>query len=112
VSTAKIGASAHNIYLDIAVEMGLFGLLAFLLLLWRLMAKLFSLSQTLADGPYRILAGAFLASFVWICVYGLFDVVILNDKVLMFLVILLALFYKLGQTEPSAPAALQAEKRP
>jgi len=94
VTNARIGASAHNIYLDIAVEMGIFGLLLFLLMLFGICRQLFRLSQKLADGNMRLLAGAFLVSFVWTLTYGFFDVVILNDKVLMFMVILLALLYR------------------
>lgn len=95
VTTAKLGASAHNIYLDIAVETGIFGLLAFLVLLWRLGRRLFRLGRQLEGDGYALLAGGFCASFAWICVYGFFDVVVLNDKVFMLLVVVLALLYRL-----------------
>jgi O-antigen ligase len=94
VATAKIGASAHNIYLDVAVEMGIIGLLAFLFLLWKLCLKLFRLGFGLRDEGMRFLSLALFVSFAWILAYGFFDVVIINDKVLMYVVIFLALMYR------------------
>lgn len=112
ISTSKMGASAHNVYLDIAVEMGLFALLAFLLLLWRICVKLFSLSQKFHDGRFRLLAASSLVHFIWISTYGFFDVVIFNDKVFMFTVIIMALLYKMEdiseKEELSAPETVKS----
>ncbi|MDD3006122.1 MAG: O-antigen ligase family protein [Candidatus Pacebacteria bacterium] len=99
IGTSKMGASAHNIYLDIAVEMGLAGALIFLWMSWKIAEKLFLLSRKFKEERFRLLAFSILLSFVWICAYGLFDVVILNDKVLMFIVIILAVLYKLEDLE-------------
>ncbi len=94
-ATSKMGASAHNIYLEVLVEMGIIGLGIFIWLSYRIAEKLFRLSRKLREDKLRLLACSFLVSFIWICVYGLFDVVLLNDKVLMFFVIILAALYKL-----------------
>ncbi|MFA7169974.1 MAG: O-antigen ligase family protein [Candidatus Paceibacterota bacterium] len=99
VTTSKMGASAHNIYLDVAVELGIVGLIIFLLLLFRLLEKLFLLTYKFQDRNLRFFAFSFLVFSLWIFTYGFFDVVILNDKVLMFFVIILALFYKLENLE-------------
>lgn len=99
LSTAKMGASAHNIYLDIAVEMGLIGMVIFIWLLWNICEKLLHLSQKFKEEKFRLLAFTFLVYFIWIFTYGLFDVVILNDKVLMFFIIILASLYKLEDLE-------------
>lgn len=105
ISTAKMGASAHNIYLDVAVEMGILGLAAFIALLWMICQKLFLLSQKMKDKNLRLLAGASLVYFVWISTYGIFDVVIFNDKVLMFIVLIVALLYKLEDIQDKESAA-------
>jgi hypothetical protein len=99
VETSKMGSSAHNIYLDIAVEVGLFGLLVFLLLILEIMRKLFQMSHRLKKYSLRLFAASFLIYFIWIMAYGLVDVVLLNDKVLMFMVIMLAIFYKIDALE-------------
>lgn len=99
VDTSKMGSSAHNIYLDIAVEVGVFGLLVFILLILEIMRKLFQMSHRLKKYSLRLFAASFLAYFIWIMAYGLFDVVLLNDKVLMFMVIILAIFYKIDVLE-------------
>lgn len=99
IGTAKLGASAHNIYLDIAVEMGLFGAAIFLWLLYRIFEKLFLLSRKFKEEKFRLLAFSFLVYFIWIFTYGFFDVVILNDKVLTFVVIVLAVLYKMEDLE-------------
>ncbi len=104
-ATSKMGASAHNIYLEVLVEMGLVGLGIFAWLLYRIAEKLFRLSRKFKEERFRLLACSVLVSFVWISVYGLFDVVLLNDKVLMFFVIVLAALYKLEDLEEKEAAA-------
>jgi len=99
IGASKMGSSAHNIYLHIAVEMGIVGLAAFLWILWNILDKIFSLSQKLRQDKHRLLAASFLVSFVWILTYGVFDVVIVNDKVLTLIVILLAVFYRMESIE-------------
>jgi len=99
ISTSKMGASAHNIYLDVAVETGIFGVMIFLYLLRKICEKLFHLSQKFKEEKFRLLALSFLVYFIWICAYGFFDVVILNDKVLMFIVLILAVLYKVEDLE-------------
>lgn len=99
ITTAKMGASAHNIYLDVAVETGLLGLMIFLYLLWRICEKLFRLSNKFREEKLRLLSFSFLVYFLWIFAYGFFDVVILNDKVLTFTVIILAVMYRLEDME-------------
>lgn len=99
IGTSKMGASAHNIYLDVAVEMGLAGLLAFLWISWIILMKLLSLSQKFPEEDSRLLALSLFVSFVWMCAYGMFDVVILNDRVLAFVVIIVALMYRMEALE-------------
>jgi len=96
LSSAKMGSSAHSIYFDIAAETGVFGLLTFLLIIAEIL--FFSLRlfrKELANDRMKIFAGAFFAYFFWIAVYGLFDVVLFNDKVLMFAVLVISVLYSL-----------------
>jgi|GEM_PF-879423 len=96
ISALKKGSSAHCIYLDIMAETGIFGLALFLLLLLEILRTSYNLFFKLKTDYLKIFAGAFFVYFAWICAYGLFDVVIFNDKVLMFTVILTGMLYSIN----------------
>lgn len=81
ISAAKRGASAHNLYLDIASEMGLLGLIVLLLIFWQIFKR----------GWKTSLIFAFF--LLWIFIYSLFDVVLLNDKVLLLFMVALGILY-------------------
>ena len=95
ISTLKRGSSAHCIYLDIMAETGIFGLTVFLLLLLEILRTSYKLFFRLKTSYLKIFAGSFFVYFVWICSYGLFDVVIFNDKVLMVVVMLVGVLYSM-----------------
>ncbi len=88
ISEAKEGSSAHNLYLDIASEMGILGLIAFCLIIAELLKT--SRRLTIKGNNYGFVFTFFL---IWILTYSLFDIVLLNDKVLLFFLIALSLFY-------------------
>jgi len=96
ISTLKKGSSAHCIYLDIMAETGIFGLVVFLLLLLEILRTSHKLFFRLKTTYLKIFAGSFFVYFIWICSYGLFDVVIFNDKVLMIIVILTGALYSMS----------------
>ena len=93
ISTSKMGSSAHSTYFDIASEIGVFGLIVFLLILMEILKTARNLFFKLENKYLKIFAGSFFVYFVWICAYGLFDVVIFNDKVLMMVVIMTGMLY-------------------
>jgi O-antigen ligase len=95
LSTSKKGSSAHSIYLDIASETGIFGLIVFLFLLIEILKTSFNLFFSVEERYLKIFAGSFFVYFIWICAYGLFDVVIFNDKVLMLVVIMTGTLYSI-----------------
>ena len=97
-STAlKKGSSAHSIYLDIAAEIGIFGLIIFLLLIIEILMLAYKLYFKIEKKYLKVFAGSFFVYFTWICAYSLFDVVIFNDKVLIFVVIMIGTLYSLGR---------------
>jgi len=93
ISTSKMGSSAHSTYLDIASEIGVFGLIIFLLILIEILKTARNLFFKLENKYLKIFTGSFFVYFVWICAYGLFDIVIFNDKVLMMTVIMIGMLY-------------------
>ncbi|MCK5413433.1 MAG: O-antigen ligase family protein [Candidatus Pacebacteria bacterium] len=92
-ANAKRGSSAHNIYLDILAELGIFGLVIFLLIIFEILKKAYSLYFRIEKKYLKIFVGSFFVYFSWMFGYGLFDVVLFNDKVLIFVVIMTSLLY-------------------
>lgn len=84
ISAAKKGASAHNLYLDVASEMGLLGLIVLLLIFWQIFKKAWKTNQI------------FVFFLLWIFIYSLFDVVLLNDKVLLLFMVALGVLYSIN----------------
>ncbi len=79
IEASRRGASAHNLYFDFAAEMGLLGLAMFLLILWEVLKKAWNIYVQKKD----VFGIVFIFYFLWILAYNLFDVVLLNDKVLL-----------------------------
>ncbi|MFH1461118.1 MAG: O-antigen ligase family protein, partial [Patescibacteria group bacterium] len=92
-STARRGASAHNLYLDFAAEIGVFGALILISLFIQIFKDAWQAFTRLKKYDFRIWAGFFILALIWIFGYSLFDVVLLNDKVLLFFIANLALLY-------------------
>ena len=96
MSSVKKGASAHNLYLDVASEMGIFALLVLLVIFWLIFKKfwlVFQGKESLNSPESRAWGSFFILALVWILGYSLFDVVLLNDKVFLFFIANLALLY-------------------
>ncbi len=96
VTAAKKGASAHNLFLDIAAETGILGLIAFLAIFYEIGKTAFQVFQNSKDEFVKFFALAFGIYLFWILGYSLFDVVLFNDKVLMMLVVATGMLYGIG----------------
>lgn len=93
VSAAKKGASAHNLFFDIAAETGILGLIAFLAIFYEIGKTAFRVFRNSKDEFVKFFALAFSVYLFWILGYSLFDVVLLNDKVLLVLMAGLGMLY-------------------
>jgi len=96
LSFSKRGSSAHNLYLDFAAEIGIFGLFILLAIFWKILKRAwyFFIKKIQSNNSYlNIWASFFVIAFLWILSYSLFDVVLLNDKVLLFFVANIAVLY-------------------
>ena len=105
ISDAKRGSSAHNIYLDVAAETGIFGLAAFLAILGEILRVSYLLFYRLRTQYLKMFAGSFFVFFSWASAYGIFDIVIFNEKVLIVLVIMIGLLYSLEKADLKREAA-------
>jgi len=93
LSAAKRGSSAHSLYLDFAAEIGVFGLLILLAICWYIFRDAWRVFTKSKNSFFRVWAGFFVFALIWILGYSLFDVVLLNDKVLLFFVSNLGILY-------------------
>jgi len=93
ISVAKKGASAHSLYLDIAAEMGLPGLFFLIALFYYIFYTAWLVWHSQNESFFYFFGLFFGVYFIWVSVYGFFDVVLLNDKVLLFFMVLIASLY-------------------
>ncbi|MEZ4180487.1 MAG: O-antigen ligase family protein [Candidatus Doudnabacteria bacterium] len=85
--------TAHSLYLHILVELGLLGVGVFLTLLYFLVKpwiKIFWQPVSQISRHYLLVVSIGLV-LIWLLAYGLFDVTILNERVLLYLMGLLAM---------------------
>lgn len=85
--------TAHSLYLQLLVELGLAGLLAFCLYWWEYFEQLFRflMNQPTLENYYSRLSLSLGLAIIWLLTYGVFDVTILNDRVLQYLLMILAI---------------------
>ncbi len=85
--------TAHSLYLHVLVELGLIGLLLFGLMWLSFFAKIWHYLKSehwQVNQKSLLLFNIGLAS-VWLLAYGLFDVTILNERVLLYLMAIIAI---------------------
>jgi O-antigen ligase len=99
-SAAKQGASAHNLYLDFTTEIGILGGLLLILIFAEILRTSWLISKRAEEQYFKIFGLAFSLYFLWAMIYSLFDVVLLNDKVLMFFVVGAGILYSIRGISP------------
>jgi len=94
-SSAKKGASAHNLYLDVAAETGIFSMLILVAIFWEIFKDAWKIFTKTKNQFHYVWSGFFVLALVWILGYSVFDVALLNDKVLLFFLVNLGLLYSI-----------------
>lgn len=98
LALAKAGSSAHNLYLNIAAEMGILALLATLWFLWLLIKKVFYNFMG-SDSPLESIYFAACLIFIpWVLIYSLTDVAIFDERAFLLFVITAALIFGQNKT--------------
>ncbi len=86
--------TAHNFYLDVFTETGVFGLLFFVLFAWSTVRTCWEFFRGhvlyTEDGLVHFVAAGGL-TLTWLYAYSLFDGTLINDRVLMYFFVMLAL---------------------
>jgi O-antigen ligase len=92
-SLAKKGSSAHSLYLNIAAETGIFALLIIMAAFFQIIRDNWRVFSKDKKSFFQIWSGFFILALLWALCYSLFDVVLLNDKVILFFLALLGILY-------------------
>jgi O-antigen ligase len=100
LARAKAGSSAHNLYLNIAAEMGVLALLIALWFLWLLIKKIYGNFLTVGDSLSLVYFATALIFIPWVLIYSLTDVAIFDERAFLLFVITAALIF--GQKERPA----------
>ncbi len=91
IALSKAGSSAHNIYLHVAGEIGLFGFVLFLWFCWLIVKKIYDQFLQTRDSVFRAYFGALLITFPWILTYLMTDVAVFDERALLLCVTTLAI---------------------
>jgi O-antigen ligase len=95
VSAAKKGASAHNLYLDFATEIGILGTLFLIAAFTHILYSCWLIFRCATEPHFKIYGLLFGLYLLWVLGYSFFDVVLLNDKVLLLFMVGSATLYSL-----------------
>lgn len=104
---AKAGSSAHNLYLHIAAEIGLVGLLAALGILWSILKRAWAVFSDQGSTFFqpqgrtftRIYSAAFLLYSLWVLFYSLTDAVLFDERAFLVFAINSAIILGLYKTK-------------
>lgn len=77
---AKAGSSAHNLYLHIAAEIGLFGLIAVLGMLWIIFKRGLVVASNHPDLFIKVYSVGFLVYATWVLFYNLTDAILFDER--------------------------------
>ena len=87
----RLPVYAHNLYLDIGAEMGIFALLIWLSLVGITIWQLYKVSKKTEDSFFRALSLGLIGSLVWFSAHSFFDTSIYSPTILAIFVVIIAL---------------------
>ncbi|MDO8558839.1 MAG: O-antigen ligase family protein [bacterium] len=96
---AKAGSSAHNLYLHIAAEIGLIGLLVALGILTIILSRARTVFWQIPDSFLKIYSAAFILYSLWFLFYSLTDAILFDERVFLVFAINSAIILGLYKTK-------------
>jgi len=109
LARAKAGSSAHNLYLNIAAEMGVLALLIALWFLWLLLKKIFDNFLNAKRSTLNAIYFASALIFIpWVLIYSLTDVAIFDERAFLLFAISAALVFAQKQKAPKGRSILKS----
>lgn len=98
LARAKAGSSAHNLYLNIAAEMGILALLIAFWFLWLLIKKIYRNFLTAGDSLSLVYFATALIFIPWVLIYSLTDVAIFDERAFLLFAITCAVIFGYDKT--------------
>lgn len=90
IESAKAGASAHNLYLNIGAEMGILAMILFLWLFWLILKKAFDIFHIARDTDIKFFGLWSVICLLWIYSYNLTDAALFDERAFLMFSILSA----------------------
>ncbi len=91
----KAGSTAHNIYLNSAVEMGILGMILIIMIFYEILKKCWAGLKKPQNDSLSILKIFLGFYFLWVFTYCLFDVALFDARVMMFFVAEVTILFSL-----------------
>lgn len=91
IQLSKAGSSAHNIYLQVASEMGIPAALIFLWFLWLVLKQIYKRFVESHEPIYQAYFGGLLITLPWVLAYLMTDVAIFDERALLLCIATLAI---------------------
>lgn len=99
ISATKAGASAHNLYLHMAAELGFFGFFIFILIIYEILKKTWLVFKENPDPVIKLFSLTTLTYIIWILGYSVTDVAIFDERAFLMLMILLGVLFSFSTTQ-------------
>jgi len=93
LSAVKAGSSAHNLFLNVAAVLGIFGFLIFMVMTYETLKKCWNLFKENEDVIVKFFSINVFIFMIWILGYGLTDVAITDERAFLMLMILLGVLF-------------------
>lgn len=93
ITKTKAGSSAHNIYLNVAAEIGIFGLLVFLLMVYVVLFEMWRVYRFQNDIAIKAFIFSSFLIFLWMLIYTNTDVAITDGRAFLMLMIFLGVIF-------------------
>ncbi len=93
IAMAKAGSSAHNLYLNFAVENGILSIVFLGLIIYDILSIIFLNLKSGTNIKMKFLMAGFFIYFIWIFGYSLVDIALLDERVFLLFMTILALIY-------------------
>lgn len=93
VELAKAGSSAHNLYLNFAVEAGIFAFILVVLIFLEILFALLSILRSKLSPKIQLLMTGIFIYLIWVFAYSFFDIALLDERVFLLFLTTLGIIY-------------------